>query len=241
MTESHDDPWEAARARQREDVQAIFARREAAPVEDRRREFRLSRRNTAIVAAVVAALGIATALIVPALRDSAAEVRAKEAAAQAKLVAAEKARIIREQTPHFAAGPPRRPGEPALAHRVRLLDAGAAIITTDARARMKAGTLDGPVAGTECTPFPSTETRRQQEADPSIPANRYECLAYERHFPLSELEGKARTGIIGVPYWLVVDYRKASFAYCRLIPRAGEGGKPLAFVPVQPACSDPLD
>ncbi|MEA2127079.1 MAG: hypothetical protein QOI80_3861 [Solirubrobacteraceae bacterium] len=239
MTESH-DPWEAARERQREEVKAIFAARAGAPVEDRRREFRLSRRNLAIVGAVLAALAVATALIVPALRDSAAEVRAKDAAAQAKLVAAEKARITREQKPHFAPGPQRRPGEPALAHRARLLDAGAAIITADARERMQAGTLDGPVAGTECTPFPSTATRRQQEADPSIAANRYECIAYERHFPLSELEGKARTGIIGVPYWLVVDYDKASFAYCRLIPRAGEGGKPLAFVPVQHACADPL-
>jgi hypothetical protein len=239
MTESH-DPWESARERQREDVQAIFAKRAAAPVEDRRREFRLSRRNSLIVLGVLAALAVATAIIVPALRDSAAEVRRAEAAKQARLVATERARITREQRPHFATGPQRRPGEPPLAHRVRLLDAGAAAISSDARARMKAGIITGPVAGTECTPFPSTESRREQEADPAVPRNRYECLAYERRFPLSELEGKARTGIIGVPYWLVVDYGTAKLTYCRLIPRAGEGAKPLAFVPVAHACADPL-
>jgi hypothetical protein len=240
MTDSH-DPWEAARERQRKDVQAIFAKREGAPVTDRRREFRLSRRNSAIVLAVIAAIGIVAALVVPAMRDSAAEERAAERAKQERLVAAEQARITREQRPQFASGPARRPRETVLAHRARLVEAGAAIITADARRRMKAGTISGPVAGTECTPFPTTATRRTQEADPRLPANRYECLAYERRFPLSELEGKARTGIIGQPYWLVVDYRKASFAYCRLIPRAGEGGKPLAFVRIEPACADPLD
>ncbi len=239
MTESH-DPWDQARERQRKEVAEIFAKREAKPVEDRRREFRLSRRNSAIVLAVVAAIGLVAVFLVPAMRDDAAQERRAAAREQKRLEAQERARILREQTPHFARGPKRRPGEDALAHRARLVDAGGAVIVADAKRRMAAGTVDGPIAGIECTPFPTTESRRALERDPSVPKGRYECLAYERRFPLSELEGKARTGIIGVPYWLVVDYTTARMAYCRIVPRAGEGGKALAFVHVERACGDPL-
>jgi type II secretory pathway pseudopilin PulG len=239
MSDSH-DPWEAARERQREEVKRIFAERQSAPVSDRRREFRLSRRNSAIVLAVIAVIGLAAVIVVPNLRSDAAGERATEAAKQRRLVAAERARIIREQRPHFAAGPPRRAGEGALAHRRRLLGAGRAIITRDARARVAAGTIDGPVQGTQCTPFPTTDGRRAQERDPAIVANRYECVAFERKFPLSELEGKARTGVIGAPYWLVVHYRTARLAYCKIQPRAGEGGRTLAFVRVERPCADPL-
>ncbi len=127
-----------------------------------------------------------------------------------------------------------------LAYRKRLVAAGGNVIKADAIKRMKAGTIAGPVAGTECTPFPTTSGRKELETDPTVPKGRYECVAYERRFPLSELEGKARTGIIGVPYWLVADYGKATFAYCRIVPRPGEGGRALAFVRVRPACGDPL-
>ena len=239
MTESH-DPWEAARERQREEVKAIFAARTGGAVSDRRREFRLSRRNTGLVVLAVLALLTAAGLIIPNWRDSAAEQRAAERAAQAKLEAAERARVTRLQTPRFASGPPRRQGESLLTHRARLVDAGAAAITADARKHMAAGDFSGPVAGTECVPFPTTESRRAQESDPSIARNSYECLAYERHFQLSELNGKARTGIIGQRYWLVIDYAAAKMAYCLLVPPPGEGGKALAFVRVERPCEDPL-
>src|SRR3954467_14661860 len=124
MTESH-DPWEAARERQREEVQAIFAARSRGAVTDRRRESRLSRRNTGLVVLAVLALLGAAALVIPNWRDSAAKLHAKERAALARLAAAERARITRLQTPRFATGPERRPGEESLAYRARLVDAGA--------------------------------------------------------------------------------------------------------------------
>jgi type II secretory pathway pseudopilin PulG len=238
MTESH-DPWEAARERQREEVKAIFAARTGGAVTDRRREFRLSRRNTGLVVLAVLAVLTAAGLIIPHWRDSAAEQRAAERAAQAKLQAAEIARVRRLQKPRFATGPQRRPGETVLAHRARLVEAGAALITADARRHMAAGDFSGPVAGTECVPYPTNDTRRAEELDPSIPRNSYECLAYERHFELSALDGKARTGVIGQRYWLVIDYAPAKLAYCLLVPPPGEGGKALAFVRVSRACTDP--
>jgi type II secretory pathway pseudopilin PulG len=238
MTESH-DPWEAARERQREEVKAIFAARAGGAVEDRRREFRLSRRNNGLVVLAVLALLIAAGLIIPNWRHSAADQRAAERAAQAELAAAERARVTRLQKPRFASGPHRRPGESVLAHRARLVEAAAALITADARKRMAAGDISGPVAGTECVPFPINETRRAEERDPSIPRNSYECLAFERRFELSDLNGKARTGLIGQRYWLVIDYAPAKLAYCLLVPPPGEGGKALSFVRVDPACTDP--
>jgi hypothetical protein len=238
MTESH-DPWEAARERQREEVKAIFAARSGGAVEDRRREFRLSRRNTALVVLATLAVLTAAGLVIPNWRDSAAEQRATERARLARLAAVERARVTRLQKPRFASGPHRRPGESVLAHRARLVEAGTALITADARKRMAAGDISGPVAGTECVPFPLNDTRREEERDPSIARNSYECLAYERRFELSELNGKARTGIIGQRYWLVIDYAPAKLAYCLVIPPPGEGGKALSFVRVDPACTDP--
>lgn len=239
MTESH-DPWEAARERQREQVQAIFAKRAAAPVTERRREFRLSRRNTGLVVLAVLALALAAGIVIPRMRSSAAEERAREQARSERLAAAERARIIKVQRPRFADGPRRRAGESFTAYRARLVEAGAAAITADARARMSAGTISGPVQGTQCAPFPATASRQAQERDASIARKRYECLAYERHFALSALEGKARTGAIGAPYWLVADYETGRLAFCLLVPRAGEGGKPLAFVRIAKPCADPM-
>jgi hypothetical protein len=65
-------------------------------------------------------------------------------------------------------------------------------------------------------------------------------MAYERRFELSELEGRKRTGIIGAPYWLVVHYRTAKLTFCKITPRAGEGGRSLASVVVPVPCRDPL-
>jgi hypothetical protein len=239
MTESH-DPWEEARATQREEVKAIFSARASAPVTDRRREFRLSRRNSIIVLGVIAAVGLAAAIVVPSLRHSAADQRAADRRAQKRLIARETARIKAVQKPHFATGPSQRPGEGALAHRTRLLAAGRTAITGEARAEMRAGVITGPVAGAECRPTPDTPVRAAQEHDPAIARNRYECVAYERRFALSRLEGKARLGEIGVPYWLVIDYRTGKLAYCQLVPHAGEGGRTLATVPVARPCADPF-
>ena len=207
MTDSH-DPWEAARERQREDVQAIFAKRAAAPVTDRRREFRLSRRNSAIVLAVIAAIGLVALLVVPAMRDDAAHERAAAAArAEAPRGRRSAPGSPRSRRRTSRAGPRRRAGEDPLAYRARLVTAGAAPSRPTRKHADEAGHGRRPGGRHRVrSRIPPRRRGRAQEADPAIPANRYECIAYERKFPLSELEGKARTGIIGVPYWLVVDY-----------------------------------
>jgi hypothetical protein len=260
MTESH-DLWEDARAAAREDVQRIFASRPRTcprcgrtgevsgalcpycrspytPL--REKGFRLTPKRLAIAGAVVAVLTTAALLIVPGLQDDAAQERRAAAAEQARVDAAEDARVERDQRPVFADGPARRRGENPLVHRPRLVAAGEAAIIADARRRVAAGTLDKPVAGVQCTPYPRTDTRRALEADPDVDKGRYECFAYERKIALPELEGKQRTGLLGFPYWLVIDYKTSGLTFCKITPRAGEANFAVTGVLVPEPCRDPL-
>ncbi len=267
MTQSHDDSgfdggelWEAARSAQREQVQALLAPRRRtcpacgevvagvgatcphcdSPMVVRRRDFQPTRRVLALLAAGLIAAGVAVAILVPGLRDAAGRERHAAAAAQARLEAAERARLRADVRPHRAAGPVRRTREDPLAYRARLVGAAERIVTADARARVKAGTISGTVAGTQCAPYPAGPARDALEADPAVPRGRYECLAYARRFALSVLEGERRTGLIGSPYWLVADYATGRMTYCKITPKAGEGGRSLASVPVPAPCRDPL-
>lgn len=242
MTGSHvsdEDPWDGARTAQREEVRAIWAGRGApAPREPRR----TPRRRIALISAgALAVVAVIAFVFVPAMRDDADEFARRQAAELRRAKAAERARLLREGIPVRRTGPSRQAGEAPLAHRERLVAAGEAAITADARRRVASGEMRGPVAGTRCRTFPFTETRSRQEADAAVPRNHYQCIAFSRRFALPELEGEKRTGLIGQPYWLVLDYRSARMTFCRISPRAGEGGRVLVEVPVDPACGDPLD
>lgn len=238
MTDSH-DPWEKARERQRAEVAAIFAERSSEPVSDRARERLFTPRRLAVLAGVLIACGIVAALTAPGQRRSAAEERRAARAEQGRLEAAERARLLKDVQPRFTTGPRRRAGEDALAYRARLVAAGETAITADARARMRAGTMKGPVAGTECTVYPTTPTRRGLERDPAQPSGRYTCIAYERKIALYHVEGRSDVGLVGAPFWLVAHYRSARLAFCKVTPRPSEGGQSLVDVDVPAACKAP--
>ena len=104
---------------------------------------------------------------------------------------------------------------------------------------MAAGSIDGKIRGASCHPFPTTEGRRAAEQDAATRAGRYDCVAYTSKFEAPPIGGQKRTGLFGYPYWLVVDYRAAKLVWCKVTPRAGEGGRSLAFVPVPAPCRDP--
>jgi hypothetical protein len=238
MSESH-DPWEAARGSQREEVQAIWAGR-GAPV-PRPPRWRHWRRMLAAVIGSLILVAVVAFVIVPPLQEDGDKDRKVAAAKQERLEADETARQIKEGIPVSAQGPERRAGESALAYRARLVEAGEAAITVNAHERVRTGELSGgEIKDTECRTFPFTQTRTDQESDLAIPRNRYQCTAYSSRFKLPVLEGERRTGLIGQPYYLVVDYASADLTFCKINPRAGEGGETLARVPVDPACRDPL-
>jgi hypothetical protein len=257
MTESHD--WEAARAATREQVRAVFKARPQtcpacgettetagslcplcrAPYSVKQKGFKITPKRAAIFLAIVAALGIGAVLVVPHERS---EYAAKQRAArehEAALVAAEQARLRADVQPVRVTGPTPGAHESPAEYRPRLLAAGEAAITANARLRMRQGTIDGPVKGTECNPLPNSDARQALELDPRAVRLRYECVAFERHFPLPVLEGKERTGVIGPLFWLVANYDTGNLVFCKVTPIAGEAGKSLAQVPVPVPCRNP--
>jgi hypothetical protein len=252
------DPWEAARASQRADVQAVLARRErlcpscgAAQRGAGRRcancgadlAARFARwhslRRFAFAGFAVLALGAAAVPIVAGMRDDAARERERTARREEALAAAERAQLIRESRPVRAAAAPPGAGVDALVHRERLVDRAESLIAADARKRVAAGTIDGHIRGASCSPYPNVEDRRAAEQDRTTPAGRYDCVAYTSKFEALPVKGHQRTGLFGYPYWLVIDYADSKLVWCKVSRGTGEGGSSLASVPVPEPCRDP--
>jgi hypothetical protein len=249
-----EDPWAKARTSQREDVAAALAPRErrcprCGSVQRHggricsncgadltaRAPRRIPWRTLLIAGAAVLVVTAIAVPVIAGLRDDAAEERDRAAQRQAALREAERVRQVRDARPVRADGPAAAAGEDAIAHRARLLERAEALITADARKRVAAGTLDGDIKGTSCDPFPATDERRAAERDPATTAARYDCVAFT-----SKLEGnQQRTAVFGHPFWLVIDYRRDAYVWCKVTPRAGEGGSVLVSVPVPAPCRDP--
>jgi hypothetical protein len=258
MAEQQYDQWAAARASQRDDVRSALAPRErrcpacGAPQAgygrrctecgaDLTARYRKGASRRKLVFAAIAALvliGVSIPFIADWREDAAAE-RERDERRQAVLEAAERERLREDARPVRAAGLPAAAGAGPLEHRAALVTQAERLITEDARGRAAAGTIDGDIKGAECNPFPETEDRRAAEQDPALGAGRYDCVAYTSKFEAPELDGQKRTGLFGYPYWLVVHYDDAQLVWCKVTPRAGEGGRSLATVPVPVPCRDP--
>jgi hypothetical protein len=254
----HDDPWTEARAAARDDVHAALAPRErrcpACGTVQRgggrmcstcgadltaRYAKGTSRRKLIYAVAAVLALAAIAVPVIAGLREDAAGERERATARQEALEAAERARLTRDARPVRAEGTPLRTAADPLEHRATLITEAEGLIAADARRRVAAGSLKGDIKGAECGPFPTTAERRAAEQDPGIRLGRYDCVAYTSKFEAPELEGKARTGLFGYPYWLVAEYDSGKLVWCKVTPRAGEGGRSLAAVPVPEPCRDP--
>ena len=253
--DQRDDPWEAARASQRDDVHAALAPRErvcptcgsvqrdggrrcancGADLTARYARGR-SRRKLLYAALAACAVAAASVPLISGWREDAAGERSRADRRQQQLEAAERARQARDARPVRAGGPPLGEGADPLAHRTALVARAESLIARDARGRVAAGTIDGHIRGAQCDPFPKTEARRAAEQDAATTVGRYDCVAYTSKF---QLDDKARTGLFGYPYWLVIDYPASALVFCKVTPRAGEGGSSLAKVPVPGPCRDP--
>jgi hypothetical protein len=255
---SSDDGWESARAATRDDVRAVMAPRERrcpacghvqrsggrnceqceADLTARVAKPRPWKRIV-LVAAAVLVIAAAVFPLVSAMRDDAADERAAAGKRQATLEASERARLRADARPVRARGPAAVAGAGALEHRVALVRFGEGKIAADARGRVAAGRLSGDIKGAACHPYPVTEARRAAERSAATRRGRYDCVAYTSKFEAPPQSGRSRTGYFGTPYWLVIDYRRARLVWCKVTPRAGEGGRSLAFVPVPVPCRDP--
>ena len=99
-------------------------------------------------------------------------------------------------------------------------------ILADARARVAAGRLDGPVTATECTTL-------VRGTDPLAgPLGRFDCVVAKR--PV--VRDGVRVATLGHPYVATLDYARRSWVFCKDNKVPGERGVALAKVPVDPAC-----
>ena len=260
-----DDVWTSGRTAAREQVRAALARRGPPPPVrecptcsarertaselcprcgcryDRPRR-RLSKRAKAALAAVPVVLaGAGLVALSPTIERSKEERAEAERRERRALVARERRRLEREQRAlHGRASrtvrATRRSGRERAA-RLALVHEVERAITTDARARVRAGGLDGPIVRTRCRRFPRSAARLGL-IDLRQAIGRYSCLVITTdniRLP-SRGPGDDRSGAFGYPFWAKVDFRDLSYAWCRITPRPGEAGKPLVYVPPPRAC-----
>lgn len=140
-------------------------------------------------------------------------------------------RLREEQRPRFARGEPAATSIPA---RGRLLADATRSVERDARRRVEAEQLSGPIRRVECEPYPRTVESAGAEHDPSRRAGRYACLAVTSEIDATAAHG---AGAIGHPYRMRIDFATGRYAFCKVSGRAGEGAiATTPFVPVAAAC-----
>lgn len=252
MATPPDDKWGSARAETRSEVHSLLApgerrcatcgaRSRAAsrtcpvcgvPYIVRRRKA-LSTRRARLIAALVAVLvlGVAGALVAilsPGIEHAKRTNAASAARAHSAAIAALERKNAVEQRLRVASTPARDPGSSAgSAARVR---ARAAIvgdleraIDADARARVRAGTLVGPVRSVQCNPYPPGSN-----VPPTAKFGSYACVAVNRLIT----SGSKVLGLLGVSFWGRVDFAHGRLAWCKVNPQPGEGGAGTGPPPV---------
>ena len=161
---------------------------------------------------------IAAALILgPGIRESKSEREKAEQQARERARAASEARLRRQQRPLFGKGQPATSGVSA---RHRLVEAASASVLADARRRMAAGELKGPIEGVDCEPFPRNVAGVGADDSTELRYGRYHCLAVTATFEETE---KSSGGVIGHPYRVRIDFDTGRYAFCKIAGRPGEG------------------
>jgi hypothetical protein len=163
-----------------------------------------------VVIALVLALG-------PGIDRSKDERAQAEAERSARLRAERVARLRAEQRPRFGRG---TPAGADVAQRTALLRQARVAVDADARRRVAAGSLDGPVRRVACEPYPRSVEATGAHLDPTRETGRYACLAVTREVPAGE---RAEGSLIGHPYRLRIEFASGRYALCKVTGRAGEG------------------
>jgi hypothetical protein len=217
---TQENPWSGAGDSTRQEVREIFAQHarasaEAEPPADERRRplpnlFRLPGQlwrllpvwGKVAVGLVLAALAGLAAVLVPPALDNAGENRANLRRATAENFAEIRRRLVEDQRPRRATLTlPANVVAAEIARRV------AVHVQADARKRVEAGTLDGPVERTSCRPV-----RRTQEAGWLV----LTCLAEE----FREADAyRDRDIVSGYRFRARVELATGAVAWCKENPR----------------------
>jgi hypothetical protein len=167
-------------------------------------------------------------LLGPGIDESKDEQARAERERLAQLRAERVEQLRAEQRPRFGRGVPAGRN---LERRATLAAALASAVEADARRRVAAGSLKGPIRSVRCEPFPRSVDGRGAHLDPALRTGRYSCLAVTRAV---EATASNEAAVIGHPYRLMVNFDTGRYALCKVSGRAGEGSigrQPLVPVP----------
>jgi hypothetical protein len=181
---------------------------------------------------------ILLAAIIAVVLHAKSERDARQRAADARAVAAERVRLKRLQAPHRGAAPDLRPSSSAdraelLAARAALVRRVEATITSDARARARTGEIAGPIRDSQCGPFLRAPDAVPDDRVLAKAIGRYDCVAVQGSITGN---GGASVGSIGYPFVAALDFRRFTYVWCRNTPPPSERGQALAFVRLDRAC-----
>ena len=184
------------------------------------------------VALVVVAVVVAIVLNAKSDRD------ARQRAADARAVAAERVRLTKLQAPHRGAAPDLRPpanatGQERLAARAALVKTVEGAITRDAQGRARRGEIDGPIRSSECGPYLRAPDAVPDDKVLTKTIGRYDCVAVK-----DDIQGDtgSSVGRLGYPFVAALDFRRFTYVWCRNTPPQSERGESLAFVRLDRAC-----
>jgi hypothetical protein len=163
---------------------------------------------------------------------------AREQRQQEVLVARLRAKLTRVQAPHHGAAPQLKPPAGAtdaqrLTARKRLVGAVEARITSDARARMETGELDGPIIRTICGPILKSKDAIPDDEVLSKDIGRYDCVAIKKH--IVDLQG-TNIADLGHAFVAALNFKTYTYTWCRNTPAQGERGVALVFVRLDRSC-----
>lgn len=201
-----------------------------------RRLSRRARRRLQIGAGLLA-LAIVGALI-PIFAGESERTGDERRATEARAVAAERARLTREQRPFHGraeglAAPAEGAGERRqLAYRSALLERLEGAILANARARIASGELKGSVQAVECGPLDRSRGAKRPERRLDRRRGAYDCVAEER----AVVRGGEKVAALGIPYVASLDFARARWVLCKDNKVPGERGTPLAKVRIPAEC-----
>jgi hypothetical protein len=185
-------------------------------------------------AVAVVVLGIAAAIAIPRIDSGKRAGAARDAASLSRSQAAERARVVRSQAPHRGRAA-MRAGTVTVADRVALFAAAQDAVLADARARVRAGTLESPVSEVACGPAEDSGLAPHPERDPAVRTAGYDCTAVTGHIEPGE---RNVAGALGYPFRLKVDFARFTYVWCKQTPLPGEqvAPDPRTVVPLPTAC-----
>jgi hypothetical protein len=176
------------------------------------------------LAGLAVAAVILVTVVIPAVNGSKSRAATREQRAQEAFVRRERARLIAEQAAHHGRSPGaarlHAAGDDAGA-RATLRASASANVDRDARSRVAAGRLDGPILDVSC----------DYDAHDTGARVHLACLAVTARL----VEGRANTTRVGHPFLVAGSLRDGRYAWCKENSPPGEGATGTSVFVAPPA------